>query len=295
MNNNILDIFDEAVKLYSGQAGKLLKLAACRYDKKIFPTFGQYDWFSGVLLYCLIRHVKPVRVIEVSTSSGYSTIFSAMALKDNNFGKIYTFELSPIAAKAALTNFKRFGVSKIIDLSVGDALKNIKPLNLIRAKNKGKEIIFLDSEHTEEFARKIIPLLLKNTDTESLFHIHDILPKNADVTHRPLTGIYEKDFRYKVKLYWMLKRIAPSFIPGNLRNWVKPIKYNINYTTESRYVHKLAAKIPRSSQLFVHDIMDRYPGIKSQKFAGSVVGRCDKTGKPMEWNESWWVRCKELK
>jgi predicted O-methyltransferase YrrM len=295
MKTVLLDIFDEAVKLYSGQAEKLLYLAEHRYDVKMFPTSGQYDWFSGVLLYCLIRYTKPARVIEVSTSSGYSTIFSATALKDNNFGKLYTFELSPIAAKAALNNFKRFGVSKIVDMFVGDALKNIKLLNLIRAKNKGKEIIFLDSEHTEEFVKKIIPLLLKNTNTESLFHIHDILPKNINVMHRPLAGIYEEDFRFKAKIYWILKRIAPILLPRNLRNWVKPVKYDINYTTESWYIHKLAEKIPGYSQLFVHSILDRYPGIDAQKFSGSVVGRCDKAGKPMEWNESWWVKCQALK
>jgi len=295
MDSKLLDIFDEAVKLYAKQAEKLLAVAKLRYNTKIFPTLGQYDWLSGVLLYCLIRYIKPTRVIEVSTSSGYSTIFSATALKDNKFGKLYTFELSPVAAKAAIKNFKRFGVSMIVNLSLGDARVKILSLNKIRARVRGKEILFLDSEHTKEFASEMIKLLLKNASPNSLFHVHDILPKSSRVTYRPISGIYEKDFQLKAKLYWVLKRIISPVVPKNLRNWVKPTRYKISHTTESLYIHKLSAKIPGYYQIYVHNLLGRYQEIDTHKFDRSAVGRCDKNGKLMEWNESWWVMCKELK
>lgn len=67
----------------------LLPVAERRYDRRLFPSTGQYDWFSAQILYCLVRFVKPQSIIEVSTSSGYSTLIQAIALKRNRSGTIF--------------------------------------------------------------------------------------------------------------------------------------------------------------------------------------------------------------
>jgi hypothetical protein len=73
---DILRTCDEAVSLYGEETECLRFLPENRYNRDIFPSGGQYDWFSGQLLYCLVRHLKPVRVIEISPGSGYTSLFS---------------------------------------------------------------------------------------------------------------------------------------------------------------------------------------------------------------------------
>ena len=63
-----------------------------RYDRSVFPTLGQYDWLSGQVLYCLVRATRPRKLVEFSTSSGYSTTFSALAMQRNGVGTLHTVD-----------------------------------------------------------------------------------------------------------------------------------------------------------------------------------------------------------
>lgn len=175
----LTSLFDNAVKKYASETERLRLLPENRYNRNIFPTLGQYDWLSGQILYCLIRYLQPARVIEISASSGYSSLFSALALKANGVGRLETFELSPKVAAAAKTNFDRFGVTQVVRLHVGDAHQTIKSLLAECKGSREKEILFLDSEHTEGFARFYLDAFLPDTHPESLFHMHDILPLHA--------------------------------------------------------------------------------------------------------------------
>lgn len=293
MVTNLQTTFDKAVKLYGKDALKLLPIASERYNRSLFPTGGQYDWLSAVLLYCLIRFIRPIRIIEVSTSSGYSTLFSGQALKHNGAGHLYTFELSKSAADAAKKNFKRFDLEKVVTLYQGDAREKMAQLREIRKKGD-VEILFLDSEHSVELAKDVITLMLEKTSPKSLLHVHDILPKDAKVTYRPLAEINNKKFRNKARLYWLLKKMLPALVPNDLRNWITPIPYRIE-TTEAKYILELSARINRKNQIFVHHLLDRYTAIGTGRFNKSSVGRADKNGVPMEWNESWWTTAKAVR
>lgn len=77
----MIRLFEAAIRDYGAECDTLRPLAEARYDTAIFPTTGQYDWFSGQALYCLVRHRKPEAVVEISTSSGYSTLFMGLALR----------------------------------------------------------------------------------------------------------------------------------------------------------------------------------------------------------------------
>lgn len=293
---DLLEIFDEAVKFYGEESQKLSFLPKQRFNRAIFPTIGQYDWLLGTLLYCLIRYIKPVRVIEVSTSSGYSSVFSATALKDNGFGKLFTFEFSKERAVAAQKNFKRFGVDEFVKLYVGDARENIGKLVEIRKKDKSKEILFIDSEHTKELAEFLMKEMLRYSAAGSLLHVHDILPPFARVKYRPASGISDPKFRNKAHLYWLLKKIAPFLVQKDLRSFVKPVNYDAtDETTEAVFVHALSKKIPPKSQVYVHDMINRYKSLNPEMFFNASVWRCDAKGNPMEWNESWWVKAEDLK
>lgn len=291
---NLLEFMDEAVTRYGQETERLRFLPENRYNAQIFPTIGQYDWFSGQMLYCLIRHLQPGRVIEVSTSSGYSSLFSSLALKANGRGRLETFELTPSSAAAAQANFDRYGVKDFVRLWVGDARETaVTLLNERRQQPPALEILFLDSEHSEEFARSYLDLFLPDAHPDSLFHMHDILPPDVKLMVRPLAAMKEWAFRPKGWLYRRLRKFAPSLVPNHPRRWVTPVPYT-DIPSEAVFGHRLAAQIPAEQQAYMHAIIDRYPSFEGHRYDETSVWRCGANGEAREWNESWWTVCGPL-
>jgi predicted O-methyltransferase YrrM len=291
----LLGLFDAAVEQYGVQTPRLQFLPESRYDRTIFPTIGQYDWFSGQLLYCLIRYLRPVRVIEVSCSSGYSSIFMARALQDNKMGMLETFELSPEVAQAAQHNFERFGVRDVVRLHVGDARVTAQALLAERAGRQDREILFLDSEHTETFARFYLDSFLVDTADESLFHMHDILPPHARVMYRPIEKVEE--VKWRARLFNRMSRVIPGMKRIDFpRRLVKPVLFDpLQQSSEANFGHRLSEQLPSESQVYVYDLRGRYPSMQASRYDHGSFWQCDDGGRPMEWNDSWWVSCDALK
>lgn len=196
--HNLSDLADKAIKSFHKETEGLNFLPDNRYNRSFFPTKGQYNWFEGQLLYCLIRYTRAKKVIEISTASGYSTLFMALALQKNKAGKIYTFENDIKALKAAETNFRRYRVQKYIKIYPGDATINISKIKDI----ENFDIFFLDSLHTQEFAEWFIVSTVLKAKPEALFHMHDIMPIDARVRmfDGPPWG-YFSIFRIRMYIY----------------------------------------------------------------------------------------------
>jgi len=64
------------------------------------------------------------KAIELGTSTGYSAIWIALALRRTG-GRLTTFEIDRERAATAAANFKRAGVDGLIDIVVGDAHKDV--------------------------------------------------------------------------------------------------------------------------------------------------------------------------
>lgn len=286
---HLLSVFDRAVEEYSGEIERLRFLPDNRYNTSLFPTIGQYDWLSGVVLYCVVRHLRPTRIVEISTSSGYSSLFSALALRANGFGRLEGFELQPEVASAAQRNFQRFGVDKVVTLHVGDARLTTEPLLQERRVGQELEILFLDSEHTGEFARFYLDSFLPDTHPESLFHMHDILPPDGKFTYRPIEAIDKSGFRLRSHVHSFMSKHVRGWTPMDVRRWVRAVGFDPSSSSEARLGHRLAATMPLESHLYAHDLRGRYPAIQDARYDCTSVWRCDANGRPMEWNESWWA------
>lgn len=163
---DIRELFDKAIKSYASETPSLEFLPLARYNKKIFFTTGQYDWFSGQVLYCLIRHLKPVNILEISMSSGYSTLFMAKAIKENNKGMIYTHEIDKKVANKAKEAFKAYNVDNFIKVIIGDAIKTTEKTKV------NFDLLFLDSLYTKNFARWFIGNFVLHA--EALKQVYDI-------------------------------------------------------------------------------------------------------------------------
>ncbi|NND87421.1 MAG: O-methyltransferase [Nitrosopumilus sp.] len=77
---------------------------------------------TGELINMILRVKKAKNMLEVGTSTGYSTIWCAEAISEQS-GKIITIEKNPSKIKRAMTNFERAGISNTISIKEGNALE----------------------------------------------------------------------------------------------------------------------------------------------------------------------------
>ena len=275
---NIQKAIKTAIEQFGHETIALEFLPENRYNRSIFPTTGQYDWFSGQVLYCLIRYLKPRRILEISTGSGYATIFMAMALKQNKWGKVDTFEWNATAAKAAVKLFKQYDVDAFVESYVGDARR------ISVATPSDYNVYFLDSLHTEDFARWFIDTHIMRSDRiDAFFHMHDILPLHSRV-RRWNAPPFESDEEQRVSIH-----VHPPDKPGVLDT------FDGNSSTEAIWGNKLAALMKPEDNVFVHDIVNDYQQMTPRKYDHAAIGRSDSKNIPMEWNEAWWCNVAALK
>ncbi len=78
-------------------------------------------------LQLMVQITRPMKVLEIGTSIGYSTASMAQIVKKYG-GRITTIEFDEKAAEQAKLNFIHTGVDDVIDLKIGDAKEIIPDL-----------------------------------------------------------------------------------------------------------------------------------------------------------------------
>lgn len=84
------------------------------------------DVQSGIFAYQLARALRAQQIIEFGTSHGLSTIYFALAVRQNGGGRVIATELIAEKAERARENFERAGVADVIDLRIGDATETLR-------------------------------------------------------------------------------------------------------------------------------------------------------------------------
>ncbi|MGA2987560.1 MAG: class I SAM-dependent methyltransferase [Terriglobia bacterium] len=88
----------------------------------------------GRLIYLLVRSRRPALVVEFGTSFGLSALHIASAIRDNSFGHLITTEQSASKASRAATHIEQAGLSDLVEIRQGDALKtltSVKEIDLL--------------------------------------------------------------------------------------------------------------------------------------------------------------------
>jgi predicted O-methyltransferase YrrM len=93
---------------------------------------------QGKLLSMLSRMIRPSRILEIGTFTGYSALCLAKGLIDG--GILYTIELREEDASKALDFFNKSAVKDRIKLQVGNALEIIPTLN------ESWDMVFIDAD-----------------------------------------------------------------------------------------------------------------------------------------------------
>lgn len=109
---------------------------------------------DGRLMRQLAEAVGAKRIVEVGTSTGYSGLWFALALRSTG-GKLITHELDADRARTARENFNQAGVDDLVTIVVGDAHETVKQ------HKEPIDILFLDADKPGyvDYLQKLLPLV----------------------------------------------------------------------------------------------------------------------------------------
>ncbi|HPM81631.1 MAG TPA: class I SAM-dependent methyltransferase [Candidatus Anammoximicrobium sp.] len=109
---------------------------------------------EGRLMRQLTEAVGAKRVVEIGTSSGYSTLWFALAVRATG-GKVFTHEIDPEKIKIARANFERAGLADVITIIEGDAHQTVTQ------HKEPIDVVFLDADKSGyiDYLQKLLPLV----------------------------------------------------------------------------------------------------------------------------------------
>ncbi|MEI8348689.1 MAG: class I SAM-dependent methyltransferase [Candidatus Omnitrophota bacterium] len=157
-------IYSEAKRIFA----KYLRHLGIRISDsaRLSPHF---DDIEAEITYLLVRESRPETIVEFSPCGGWSTAWILHALKDNKFGKLYSYDMIDASRKTVPHYLSRNRWSFIL----GDIKNNIDKLP---AKI---DYLFIDSDHSKEFAQwyiqHIFPMIKNNipVSVDDVFHTSD--------------------------------------------------------------------------------------------------------------------------
>jgi predicted O-methyltransferase YrrM len=83
----------------------------------------------GMYLYLLARAIDARRIVEFGTSFGVSTIYLALAVRDNGGGVVIGTEMIPSKAAKARNNLEEAGLTGFTEIREGNALETLRDID----------------------------------------------------------------------------------------------------------------------------------------------------------------------
>ena len=129
----------------------------------------------GKLLWLLARLQNARRILEVGTLGGYSTIWLARGLVAG--GRLITLEALEKHAAVARSNLERAGVSKVVDVRVGQALATLPTV-----KDGPFDLTFIDAD--KQSNAEYFTWALKLSRPGSLIVVDNVVREGAVIDAR---------------------------------------------------------------------------------------------------------------
>jgi len=174
------ELLAELRKRYKPEWDELPLEAPGRLPHEYFVNNRYLESVDGEMLYAMIRHCRPRRIIEVG--SGYSTYLAAQAIRMNTAEESsYTCDLTAVEPFPNPVLRRGFpGLTRLIQAPVQDV-----PLTEF-SQLRANDILFIDSSHVLKIGSDVhyeILSILPRLAPSVLVHIHDIFlpaeyPKN---------------------------------------------------------------------------------------------------------------------
>jgi caffeoyl-CoA O-methyltransferase len=131
------DILKYAEEHSSPEPDLLKELNRETHVKMVYPRMLS-GHLQGRLLSMISRMVRPERILEIGTFTGYSAICLAEGL--NEIGQLHCIEINPEFEEIILKYFRKASISDMISLHIGDARKIIPEMDEVF------DIVFLDAD-----------------------------------------------------------------------------------------------------------------------------------------------------
>ena len=108
----------------------------------------------GRLLIAFSKMIKPQRVLEIGTFTGYSAICLAQGLVQG--GTLDALEINDELEDLILEGFSRAGLSDVISLHIGDATTTLEQLS-----NNSFDLVYIDANKREycKYYKLVLPLV----------------------------------------------------------------------------------------------------------------------------------------
>ena len=160
---------------------------------------------TGKFFSILVSAMNAKKILEVGTSLGYSTLWFAYSFYQNKENhsmskiNITTIDNNPLKIKKATTNFKNAGVSGLIEIIEGNALKVLNQLSNHVKENPDDQsqyfdFIFLDAdkENLQEYFDLAISMVKKGgvIVTDNVLYPEEYRPSMS----KYIEHIRKKDF-----------------------------------------------------------------------------------------------------
>ena len=182
------------------------ELAALPRDRTADPTQYYlrnmvYETVDGEILYSMIRHLAPRRVIEIG--SGQSTLLTAQALRRNaaagaplaDFTAIEPYPNDVIRAGVA-------GLTRLIATPVQDV-----PLSMFEAL-EANDVLFIDSSHVVTIGSDVVHEFLEilpRLRPGVIVHFHDIF----------IPAEYKREWVMQRRLFWTEQYMLQAMLANN--------------------------------------------------------------------------------
>jgi predicted O-methyltransferase YrrM len=123
-----------------------------------------------LLLYHIVKSLKPGRSLELGTCLGISSAYLATGLKHNGFGKLTTMEGSPGRADIARDTFHGLELSEI-EVLEGKFNSTLDPF----LKNHGQlDFVFIDGHHEEHATLRYFDTIMPSLHSGSIVVVDDV-------------------------------------------------------------------------------------------------------------------------
>jgi predicted O-methyltransferase YrrM len=131
-------LLQEYAEAHTSPESEVLQFINRETHSKVLKPRMLSGHLQGRLLAAISHMIKPKRVLEIGTYTGYSAICLAEGLADD--GKLFTIEINEELEERILQNFQMAGVTDKVELVIGDAHE------ILPSIEESWDLVFIDAD-----------------------------------------------------------------------------------------------------------------------------------------------------
>lgn len=180
----------ERFAVYRGASRALRALGVPPHFKRRLKP--QFDDLEAEITYLLVRAYRPRTIVEIAPDRGWSTTWLLSAVRDNQAGHVYSYDLYDYSKRAVPNELAQSRWT----LTLGDVTQ---PPDRLPGTI---DYLFLDGPHSAPFAEWYLERLLPRLRPGTPVGIHDIFPAVERLDHFGEAGVMQR---------WLAERRVPYF------------------------------------------------------------------------------------